>query len=377
MDFSLNEEQSMLKESVVQYIDKSYDFESRMKVVESDAPYSIEKWREFAELGWLSLPFDVEDDGFGGGAVETMLLMQELGRGLVIEPYLAAIILAGGCIRRSTNTALKQRLLPLIMSGEHVSALAFSERHARFALHHVGVSATADGDRYRLNGEKFVVLNGATADSVIVSARTAGEINDRTGIALFYVDTSQAGVHRDGFKTVDGAHGAHVRFDNVEVQEGDRLSGPEDGLAILEPVILEATLAASAEALGIMDALTQKTVEYTKNRQQFGVPLSSFQALQHRMVDMFMALEQSRSLLLRAAILLDEKNPEADEAIAALKYYIGTEGRKLGEEAVQLHGGMGVSNEVDVAHLFKRLTLIDSLFGNADYQLNQYIERTT
>lgn len=373
MDFSLSEEQNMLKESVVQYIDKSYAFEARMHVVESDEPYSTQKWQEFAELGWLSLPFSVDDDGFGGGPVELMLLMQELGRGLVIEPYLAAIVMAGGCVKRSDNAALRSELLPRIMSGECTPALAFSERNSRYLLNHVEVTADKQGERYVINGEKFVVLNGATADELIVSVRTSGKITDKEGITLFRVRGDLEGISRQGFTTVDGSHAAHITFNNVKVGDADALTSIGNAYAVLDQVILEATLAVSAEALGVMDALSSKTVEYTKNRQQFGLPLSSFQALQHRMVDMFMELEQSRSLLLRAAIMLEEGHDEAAEAVAAIKYYVGTAGRKLGEEAVQLHGGMGVTNELDVAHLFKRLTVIDTLFGNSDYQLNRYV----
>ncbi|MFK8029043.1 MAG: acyl-CoA dehydrogenase family protein [Gammaproteobacteria bacterium] len=374
MNFSLNDEQSMLKESVVQYIDKSYEFEDRMNVVESPEPYSAEKWQEFAELGWLSLPFSTDDDGFGGGTVELMLMMEELGRGLVIEPYLAAIVMAGGCIKRSDNAALRQRLLPLVMSGETVPALAYAERGSRYTLNHVETTAQADGDDFVINGEKFVVFNGATADQIVVVARTSGAFADDTGITLFCVDAESHGITRQGFTNVDGSHAAHITFDNVRVTKDEAVSAIGEGLAMLESVVLEATLAVCAEAIGIMDALTTKTVEYTKDRKQFGLPLSSFQALQHRMVDMFMELEQSRSLLLRAAIRLDEGDPQAPAAVAALKYYIGTAGRKLGEEAVQLHGGMGVTNELDVAHLFKRLTVIDTLFGNSDYQLNRYID---
>ncbi len=372
MDFSLSEEQAMLKESVVQYIDKSYGFEERMEVVESDAPYSSAKWQEFAELGWLSLPFSADDDGFDGGAVELMLIMQELGRGLVIEPYLAAVVLAGGCIKRSTNLPLRQKLLPAIMSGESIPALAYAERNSRYNLNHVAVTAAKDGEDFVISGEKFVVFNGATADQIVVATRTSGEVADRDGITLFCVSADAEGVSVKGFRTVDGSHAAHIEFSEVRVNASMAVSEIDQGLAMLEAVILDATLAVSAEAVGIMDALTTKTIEYTKSRQQFGVPLSSFQALQHRMVDMFMELEQSRSLLLRAAIKLDENDDEAAAAIAALKYYIGTAGRKLGEEAVQLHGGMGVTNELDVAHLFKRLTVIDTLFGNSDYQLSRY-----
>ena len=373
MDFSLNDEQTMLKESIVQYLARSYSFDERMLTVRSEQPYSKEQWQQFAELGWLSLPFSEDDEGFGGGPIEMMLLMQELGKHLVVEPYLATVVLAGGCLAASSNTALRSELLGKVMSGEMQLALAFAEPQARFELSDVRTTADKQGSHYRLNGEKILVLNGASAEQIVVAARTNGKPQDSHGITLFCVDTSQDGVTRHGYKTVDGFHGANIRFDNVKVGENKLVSDKDQGFDLLEQVVLNATLAICAEALGIIETLTYKTVDYTKEREQFGVPLSSFQALQHRMVDMFMELEQARSLLLRATIKRQDNAPDTAKAIAALKYYIGTAGRKVGEEAVQLHGGMGVTDEMDVAHFFKRLTVIDTLFGNSDYQLEKYL----
>lgn len=373
MDFSLNDEQAMLKESIVQYLAKSYSFDERMLTVRGDQPYSKEQWQQFADLGWLSLPFSEDDDGFGGGPVEMMLLMQELGKHLVVEPYLATIILAGGCVAASANAAVRGELLSKVMSGEAQLALAYAEPQSRFELADIRTTAHKDGSHYRLNGEKILVLNGASCEQIVVAARTNGEPNDTEGITLFCVDSGTEGITRHGYKTVDGFHGANICFDNVRVSENQMLSVIDQGFNLLNQVVLDATLAVSAEALGIIETLTYKTVDYTKEREQFGVPLSSFQALQHRMVDMFMELEQARSLLLRATIKRQENAPDTAQAIAALKYYIGTAGRKVGEEAVQFHGGMGVTDEMDVAHFFKRLTVIDTLFGNSDYQLEMYL----
>ncbi|NNF16658.1 MAG: pimeloyl-CoA dehydrogenase small subunit [Gammaproteobacteria bacterium] len=373
MDFSLNDDQTMLRDSIVQYLGKSYAFEKRMEVVDSSAGFSRDKWADFAELGWLSLPFEEQLDGFGGGPIEMMLLMQELGKGLVIEPYLATVVLGGGCLARGNNEKLRGSLIAKVMAGEIHLALAYAEAQSRFELAHVECRATEASDGLLLDGEKIVVMNGAAADYLVVSARTSGEQDDPNGITLFCIEAGRQGIERSSYKTVDGMEAAHIRFEGVRVDASDQISARDEGLAILENVIRDATLAVCSEALGIMEALTYKTIEYTKNRQQFGVPLSSFQALQHRMVEMFMELEQSRSLLLRAVIKCHEKAPDRAAAIAALKYYIGTAGRKLGEEAVQLHGGMGVTYEMDIAHYFKRLTVIDTLFGNSDYQMNRFV----
>lgn len=372
MNFALNDEQTMLRDAVLQYMEKSYDFDQRQSVVKSDAPYAADKWQEFAQLGWLAMLFSSEDEGFDGGAVETMLIMQEMGRFLVVEPFLATVVMSGGCLRRSSNATLRSSLLTGLMEGSVLPALAYSEPQSRYTLEHVATTAASSGDDFVLNGKKIVVLNGGTATHLIVAARTKGDTNDRHGISLFCIPADSAGIDKQSYKTVDGNHAAHIELVDVKVSKDNLVSELDEGFSMLQAVIDDATLAVCSEAVGIMDEMTQQTIAYTKDRQQFGVPLSSFQALQHRMVDMFMTLEQSRSLLLRAIIKTDEQSKEAAEAIAAVKYYIGTAGRKLGEEAVQLHGGMGVTDEMKVAHLFKRLTVIDTLFGNSDYQLNRY-----
>lgn len=371
MDFSLNEDQTMLQDSVARFIQDSYDFDSRMKHAGSELGFSTEFWGQFAELGLTAVPFSEADGGLDGGAVELMLLMEQFGRGLVVEPYLPCIVMAGGALKRAANEAQKAAWLADIIAGEKQAALAYAEPQARFDLDDVAVTATADGDGYVLNGHKTVVLNGGNADTLVVSARTSGERRDGDGISLFVVAADAEGIRRKAYPTVDARQAAEIHFDNVRVSADQMLGEAGTGLATLSAVIDDATVAVCAEAVGIMQVLNYKTLEYTKQRVQFGVPIASFQALQHRMVDMFMIYEQTRSLLLHAVMVMDS-GEDAEAALRALKIQVGTEGRKLGQEAVQLHGGMGVTWELDVAHYFKRLTMIDTLFGNADYHIEHY-----
>ena len=371
MDFSINDDQSMLQDSVSRFIQNDYDFEARQKHAATEVGYNPALWQEFANLGWTAVPFAEDDGGLDGGAVELMLLMEQFGRGLVIEPYLPCIVLAGGVLKRAANEAQKAAWLHDIIAGEKQAALAYVEPQARFDLQDVALTATAEGDGYVLNGHKTVVLNGGNADTLIVSARTSGDRRDAEGISLFVLPADSAGISRKAYPTVDARQAAEIRFEGVKVG-GDQLLGTAgDGLATLSSVIDDAIIAVCAEAVGIMQVLNHKTLEYTKQRVQFGVPIASFQALQHRMVDMFVIYEQTRSLLLHAVMRLDA-GEDAEPALRALKIQVGTEGRKLGEEAVQLHGGMGVTWELDVAHYFKRLTIIDTLFGNADYHIGRY-----
>lgn len=373
MDFAITEEQSLLQDSVAKFIDNDYDFEKRMKHSESELGYSAEDWQEFANLGWTAVPFPEEDGGLDGGPVELMLIMEQFGRGLVVEPYLASIVLAGGVLKRTADEAQKADWLMPLIEGSKTGALAYLEPQSRYRLADVALSASKDGDDYVLNGEKGVVLNGATADVLVVSARTAGEQKDEDGISLFVLAADSDGVKRRGYATVDGQKGAEITFKDVRVPAAQRLGEEGKGFPVLQAVLQEATLAVCAEAVGIMEKLNHKTLEYTKSRVQFGVPIAAFQALQHRMVEMFMLYEQTKSLLLWAVMAQESEDAdEARRAISAIKYQVGTAGRQVGEEAVQLHGGMGVSWEMDVAHYFKRLTVINTLFGNADFHVERY-----
>lgn len=372
MNFSLNDEQTLLKESIEQYLQKSYSFEERMGIVKGDQGFSADHWREFAELGWLALLFEEQYDGFDGGAVETMLLMQEFGKHLVIEPVLATVIMAGSLLSQCDNSELKAKLLPEIMSGTLQLAFGFAEKGSGNSLERIKSRASAVETGYELSGEKSVVLNGPDADYLLVTAMC--EHDSKSEIEVFCIPAGAKGISMQSYKTVDGHSAANVRLQNVSVEKNALLKYSAGGLALARLCVDKAMLAVCCEAVGIMEALTYKTIDYTKERQQFGVPISSFQALQHRMVDMFMRLEQARSLLLQAVIQSDQNDSRQSASLSALKYYIGSEGRHLGEEAVQLHGGMGVTEEMDVAHLFMRLTAIDTWFGSADYHLGQYIE---
>ena len=371
MDFSLTEIQSMLADSVEKFICNDYDFEARQKYAGSETGYSADVWQTFSDLGWTAVSLSEADGGFDGGPIETMILMQQFGRGLVVEPYLANIILAVGVLRRSATALQKTKWLHPVVSGELQAALAFVEPQSRYDIANIETTAQADGDDWVLNGVKGVVLNGGNAGLLIIPARTAGDSTSPDGITLFAVGSRSDGVSVNAYPTVDGHQAAEISLDNVKVG-GDAVLGEVDNaFATLQATIDEATLAICAEAVGIMQSLTDKTVEYAKNRIQFGVPIGSFQALQHRMVDMLTACEQSYSLLIWATMENADGGDDAKRAVSALKYQVGTAGKLVGEEAVQIHGAMGMTWDLDVAHLFKRLTVIGQTFGNADWHLDK------
>ena len=371
MDFTYTEIQTMLADSVGKFIDNEYDFDTRQAYAGSDKGYSEEVWSTFAELGWTAVPFSEEDGGFGGGPTDVMVLMQSLAPGLVVEPYLANVILAGGILRRAASPDQKERWLQAIIGGELQATLAFNEPQARYDLASVHTTATPDGDDWVLNGTKGLVLNGGTADLLIVPARTAGATVDEDGITLFAIDADAAGVSRNAYATVDGLRAAEITLDGLRAGADAVVGEVGKGFGALDATIDDATLAVCAEAVGIMYVLKDKTVEYSKNRKQFGVPIGSFQELQHRMVDMLMACEQAQSLLMWSVMKRDAEGDHCKRAVSSIKYLIGTEGKKLGEDAVQIHGGMGVTWDLDVAHYFKRLTTICTLFGNADWHLDK------
>ena len=371
MDFSLNELQTMMADSVGKFIDNEYDFDTRQEYAGSERGFSDDVWKTFAELGWTAVPFAEEDGGLGGGPAEIMVLMQSLARGLVVEPYIANVILAGGILKRVANEVQKEQWLHPMIAGELHATLAFNEPQARYELANVATTATMDSNHWVLNGRKGLVLNGGTSDLLLIPARTAGDIGDEHGITLFAVADDSDGLSCNAYATVDGLRAAEITLEGVRVSGEAVLGNVDEGYAGLSATIDDATLAVCAEAVGIMYALKDKTVQYSKDRSQFGVPIGSFQALQHRMVDMLMACEQAQSLLMWAVMTNAEGSDESRRAVSAMKYMIGTAGQKVGEEAVQIHGGMGVTWELDVAHHFKRLTAICTLFGNADWHLDK------
>ena len=375
MNFDFSEEQVMLRDSVARFVQDDYDFETRRGVVANEHGYAPENWQTFAELGWLSIPFAEEHGGFGGNAVDTMVVMEEMGRGLVAEPYLATVLLFGGLIQAAGNPAQQEAWLPRIIAGEVQGAFAFLERQSRFELNDVATTADGDGDGYVLNGEKTVVFNGSAADSVIVSARNSGAQTDEAGVSLFLVDASA--LEKTTFRLMDGQVVANIKLDNVQVGADALIGAADAALPVIKAVTNNAILALSAEALGIMGKLNETTLEYTKTREQFGVKLSSFQALQHRMVDTFMAYEQTKSMVYRAVCALTDTESEGGERedmrnLHALKIMIGNAGKLVGDEAIQLHGGMGLTDELDIGHYLKRLMIIRTTFGDADYHQQKF-----
>lgn len=374
MDFSISDEQAMLADSVSRYISSEYDFERRQKFAESDQGYSNEIWQTFANLGFTAVPFAEEDGGLNGGPIELMLMMEQFGRGLIVEPFLANIVLSGGVLRRLASAEQKEKWLAPIIAGNMHSALAFAEPQSRFNIANVETTASKDGDSFSLSGRKAFVPHGGNADILIIPARTSADSADEQGITLFVVPADAEGLSRTSYATVDGLRAAELQLSDVSVASGQVLGEIDNGFTTLRDVIDEATLAVSAEAVGIMRTMHDKTLEYTKSRVQFGVPISSFQALQHRMVETLMLCEQSQSLLLWAVMTNAAGDADSRKAISALKYQVGTAGISTAREAVQMHGGMGVSWELDIAHYFKRLTAIDLMFGNADFHLDRYVE---
>jgi alkylation response protein AidB-like acyl-CoA dehydrogenase len=372
MNFDLNSEQQLLKDSVERFVADNYSLEARIKTTDAEPGFSKAHWKSFADLGWLALPFAEADGGFGGGPIETMLLMEAFGKGLVVEPYLASIVLGGGALRRGASKAVKDAILPGVVDGTRQLAFGYAEEQARFDLEDVITAARAEGNGFVLNGTKSVVQNAATADYIVISARTSGGQVDRNGISLFLIDAKADGVERDNYPTVDGLRASEVKLTNVRVDR-DRLIGEVgNGFAILEAVANDAILALSAEAVGAMEVLYKDTVEYTTQRQQFGHALSEFQVLQHRMVEMFMEYEQCKSLLFRATLEAAQGTHTAQRTIHALKHLVGKAGTFIGENAVQLHGGMGMTEELRIGHYFKRLLVIDAQFGNSDHHLQKF-----
>jgi alkylation response protein AidB-like acyl-CoA dehydrogenase len=373
MDFSFSEEQRLLQESIQRFIEKDYTFDQRQKLLKTQEGFSRENWASFAELGWLGLPFSEDAGGFGGGPIETMIMMEEFGKGLVVEPYLSTVLLAGKLIELGGSGGQIESLLSEIIAGSKLGSFAFVEPQARFNLADVVTSADKNSDGYVLNGFKGVVLGGPSADFFIVPARTAGAQRDSDGITLFIVDANAQGVSRRDYATVDGLRASEVTLAKVSVGADCVIGDEGRGHALIEEVIDLAIMAVGAEAVGAMEVLYKTTVEYCKTREQFGQPIGKFQVLQHRMVDMFVEHEQTKSLVYMAAMRLDEEyGVLARKAVSGLKVQVGKGGRFVGQGAVQLHGGMGMTDELNVGHYFKRLTTIDTLFGNVDYHLKKY-----
>ncbi|MGE4481947.1 acyl-CoA dehydrogenase family protein [Acidocella sp.] len=371
MDFDLSEEQRLLRESVGKLLAAHYDtLEARKGYQAEPDGFSRAIWNEFAEAGLLALPFSEADGGFGAGAVETMLVMEQLGAALAIEPYLSASVLCGALLRDTASPDMKARLLPGMISGETLLALAQTEPDLRGALHEAALTARPTPEGYVLNGRKSMVMGGGTADLFIVVARGTGTPRDETGLSLLLVEGTSSGLTRQAYPTQDGFQAATIDFENVLVPRANLIGQEGQGLAPLRRAVEEATAALCAEAVGAMAALLNLTVEYLRTRKQFGVALGSFQALQHRAVDMYVALEQARSMAIYAALAIVEDDPSMrSAAIAAAKAQIGHSALLIGETATQLHGGIGLTMEYKGAHYFKRLIMIERQFGDSGAHL--------
>ena len=372
MDFNFNEEQTLIQGQVAQFIQRDYGWEKRQSLVSSDLGFSEENWKIFAELGWLGISLSEESGGFGGTALESMIIMEEFGKGLVVEPFLETVILCSNLIDCCGTDEQKEEILGQVIAGDMHLALGFTEPQSRFNLADVTTEAKLKDGNYVVNGFKSVVMNGPNANKFIISTRTSGKQTDKDGITLLVVDANQDGVSIRNYPTVDGRRASELTLENVILPSSCLLGSEDEGFKPLEDAIDNATLGICAEAVGAMEVLYKTTVEYTKTREQFGQPIGKFQVLQHRMVDMFMEYEQSKSLLYMATIKNVEGSPDAKKSISGLKYQVGKAAKFIGQQSVQLHGGMGVTEELNVGHFFKRLTTIISIFGNTDYHLKRY-----
>jgi alkylation response protein AidB-like acyl-CoA dehydrogenase len=370
VNFDLSEEQQLLKDSVDRFVSDNYDLDTRQALSKNDAGFSDTYWQTMAELGWLGVTVPEAHGGFGGNQADTMVLMEAFGKGLVLEPFFASTVLGTRAIVAGASAELQNTLLPKLIAGECRLSLAYAEEQARFDLEDVVTRGTQDGDDFIITGQKSMVQHGGSADYLVVSTRTSGGQQDQQGISLFLVDTKSEGVSIQSFPTVDGQQASEVTFKDVRVSANHMLGDLDNGFGLLQDIAIDGILALAAEAVGAMEILYKDTVAYTQERQQFDQSLSDFQVLQHRMVDMFMEYEQCKSMLYRATLEVVQKGRDAMRIVHALKYMVGKNGTFVGENAVQLHGGMGVTEELRIGHYFKRLLVIDAQFGNSDHHLS-------
>lgn len=373
MNFDYSEEQQLLADSIRNFLVKNYTFEARKAIIESTAGYSDQVWATFAEMGLLGLPFAGEYGGFGGNAVDLMAVMEAIGEGLVVEPYLATVGLGGQFIARGGTEAQKKAILPALVEGKLRLAFAQTERGARYNLAHVAVRAKKSGTGHVIDGEKCVVIHGPCADKLVVSARTSGNDTDPKGISLFLVDRNAPGVSLKTYRTVDNLRAADIHFAGTAVPAGGLISKEGEALPLIEEVVDYATALLGSEAVGALKYANDATLEYLKTRKQFGAPIGTFQALQHRMVDMVITYEQAKSMACLACVKVDSAAAaERKRIVSAAKIKIADACRHVSQESVQLHGGMGMSEELKVSHTFRRLTTIAQTFGDADHHLERF-----
>jgi len=372
VDIQFTDEQELMRESLQRLLRDQYDFDTRRKIIATEEGWSRKHWDAFAELGLLAASFSEDFGGLGAGPLANMIIMQELGRKLVVEPFFETVVLAGGIIEQVGTKAQREEYLPEIAAGKATWALAWAEGRSRYDLNNVATIAERHGDEYVLGGAKAAVISAPWADKLIVSARTSGDRRDRSGVSLFIVDRQSANLHLQSFKTIDGRRAAEITLKGVRVPASRMLGEAGKGVATLEACRDRAIAALCSEAVGAMTELNSATLEYTKTRKQFGVALGTFQVLQHRMVDMFIALEESISLTQHLNLALAANEPGCSKLASGAKSKVGEAARFVGEQAVQLHGGMGMSDELNVGHYFKRIASINIQFGDPTYHLMRY-----
>jgi alkylation response protein AidB-like acyl-CoA dehydrogenase len=373
MDLQYTPEQNQLRESVERFVREEYDFAHRRKLVTSDTGHDESCWRSYAEFGWLAVPFSEEDGGIGGDATDTGIVMEGVGRGLLLEPYLANVVLGGGVLAALGSAGQKAQFLQPMMAGAHKLALAYAEPESRYELAHCETTARRDGDGWRIDGRKSFVHGGSAADFYVVIARTSGEASDSKGLTALVVDAKAKGLEVRPYATHDGSRAADLVFEGVRLDASRRLGDEGAALPALELVIDQAIAAIASEAVGAMSTLVDMTLDYLKTRQQFGRPIGTNQALQHRMVDMYIALDEARSMALYGALMLGEADAAVRrKALSATKIEIDRTARRVGQEAVQLHGAMGVTEELAVGHYFKRLSMIGVTFGDMSWHLQRH-----
>ncbi|MGE0595409.1 MAG: acyl-CoA dehydrogenase family protein [Hyphomonadaceae bacterium] len=371
MNFDYTDEQNMLRDSIAKWAAGQYDFDKRRAALASEEGWK-KNWASFAELGLLAAPLSEEHGGLGGGPIDVAVVMEEFGKALVVEPYVPTVVIGANALRYAGSSAQQEEHLPAIAGGERIIAFAQAEPKSRWSLSDVSTSAKKDGAGYVLNGQKAVVLGGPQADHLLVTARTGGSQREDKGVSLFLIAKGARGVSTRDYPTMDGTRASEVYLENVSVGAEGLVGEAGGALTLLERVVDEANAAYCNEAVGCMRMMHQLTMEYSKTRKQFGRAISEFQVLQHRMVDIFMAAEESASMALLATLKLDAPAQERAKAVAAAKVSIGKHGRFVGQAAVQTHGGMGVTDEMRVGHYFKRVSMLDATFGNVDHHLKRY-----
>lgn len=373
MDFNFTEEQDMVRDGLSRLVREQYGAEDRRQLIATDAGWSAAIWAQLAELGILGMPFSEDDGGFGGGAIDSMVVMEEFGKGLVVEPFVPTVVCAGGFLKHAGTAAQKEEHIGGIVDGSRTFAFAYAEPRGRYDLANLETTAKKDGGDYVLNGHKSVVIGAPWASHLVVTARTGGARTDKEGISVFVVDKAATGVVTRDYATVDGRRASEVYFENVRVPAEALIGEEGNALPLIELVTDEAIAAQCAEACGAMKVAHAMTLDYAKQRKQFGVPIASFQVLQHRMVDMYTEYECSVSMTYLATLRLEANERVRKEAVSAAKVRVGQAATHVGQEAIQIHGGNGMTDEYAIGHYFKRLTIFDSEFGNIDHHMKRHI----